>query len=74
MDQSRVEGKGDVGETLVFLLLSPSCHWVPLGEEGLQRLGGQGEDDDDGGGDHDDGGDDHDDNALCICIEMSSIF
>ena len=77
MDQSRVEGKGDVGETLVFLLLSPSCHWVPLGEEGLQRLGGQGGgDDDDGGGGGDDGGDDDhdDDNALCICIEMSSIF
>ena len=74
-DQSREEGKGDVGETLVFLLLSSPCHWVPLGEEGLQRLGGQGGgDDDDGGDDHDDGGDDHDDNALCICIETSSIF
>ena len=71
LDQSRVEGKGDVGETLVFLLLSPSCHWVPLGEEGLQRLGGQGggDDDDDGCGvddDDDNGDDDDDDNAMCI--------
>ena len=74
LDQSRVEGKGDVGETLVVLLLSSPCHWVPLGEEGLQRLGGQGGGDDDDGGGGDGGGDDHDDNALCICIETSSIF
>ena len=61
MDQSRQEGKDDVGETLVFLL-SSSCHWIPLGEEGLQRLGGQ------GGGDVDGvpGDDDDDDNAISM--------
>ena len=85
--KGREEGKGrDVRETLVFQLSSP-CHWVPLGEEGLQRLGGQGGgNDDDGGGDDDDGaydddddvGDDHNgddnDNAMRICMGMSSIF